>query len=112
MLSGFLWTRDFASQEVGLLSWDSQSLIHVQEDTWMQHCSRHSRRSPDHSRWFDFRFHQLAKSARQTKASLLAHALFRREELFKDFTIAASKSYGEALMRDTPRFRNLSNSTA
>jgi hypothetical protein len=38
----------------------------------------------------------------QTKASLLAHALSRREELFKDFTIAASKTYGEALMRDTP----------
>jgi len=43
----------------------------------------------------------------QTKASLLAHALSRREELFKDFMIAASKAYGEALMSNTPQLQEL-----
>ncbi len=43
----------------------------------------------------------------QTKASLLAHALSRREELFKDFIVAASKSYGEALTSSTPQVQEL-----
>ena len=43
----------------------------------------------------------------QTKASLLAHALSRPEELFKDFMIAASKSYGEALMSNTAQLQEL-----
>jgi len=43
----------------------------------------------------------------QTKANLLAHALSRREELFKDFIIASSKSYGGALMSSTPQLQEL-----
>ncbi len=43
----------------------------------------------------------------QTKASLLAHALSRREELFKDFIVAASRSYGEALTSSTPQLQEL-----
>jgi hypothetical protein len=43
----------------------------------------------------------------QTKANLLAHALSRREDLFRDFMIAASKSYGEALMSNTPQLQEL-----
>jgi hypothetical protein len=43
----------------------------------------------------------------QTKASLLAHALSRREDLFKDFIIAASRSYGGALMSNTPQLQEL-----
>src|SRR5262249_40081954 len=43
----------------------------------------------------------------QAKANLLAHALSRREELFKDFMIAASKAYGEALTSNTPQLQEL-----
>jgi hypothetical protein len=43
----------------------------------------------------------------QTKASLLAHALSRREELFKDFIVLASRSYGGALMSSTPQLQEL-----
>ncbi len=43
----------------------------------------------------------------QTKASLLAHALSRREELFKDFIVAASRTYGEALTSSTPQLQEL-----
>ena len=43
----------------------------------------------------------------QTKAGLLTHALSRREELFKDFMIVASRSYGEALMSSTPQLQEL-----
>jgi hypothetical protein len=38
----------------------------------------------------------------RTRAGKLAHDLARREDLFKDFIIAASKAYGEALMRNEP----------
>ena len=43
----------------------------------------------------------------QTKYSSLAHALARREDLFKDFIVAASKSYGEALVSNTPQLQDL-----
>src|SRR6516164_3882880 len=43
----------------------------------------------------------------QAKANLLAHALSRREELFKDFVVAASKAYGEALTSSTPQLQEL-----
>ena len=43
----------------------------------------------------------------QTKSSLVAHALSRREELFRDFITAASKSYGGALMSSTPQLQDL-----
>jgi hypothetical protein len=43
----------------------------------------------------------------QTKASLLAHELSRHEELFKDFIVLASRSYGGALMSSTPQLQEL-----
>lgn len=43
----------------------------------------------------------------QTKASLITHALARREELFKDFIVAASRSYGEATVSSTPQVPEL-----
>ena len=43
----------------------------------------------------------------QARADHLAHSLSRREELFKDFIVAASKTYGEALMTDKPQAQEL-----
>jgi hypothetical protein len=43
----------------------------------------------------------------QAKAGQLAHNLSRREELFKEFIVAASKAYGEALMTDKPQIQEL-----
>ena len=43
----------------------------------------------------------------QVKASQIAHSLSRREELFKDFIVGASKAYGEALMSDKPQIEEL-----
>ncbi len=43
----------------------------------------------------------------QAKADQLAHNLSRREELFKEFIVAASKAYGEALMSDKPQIVEL-----
>ncbi len=43
----------------------------------------------------------------QAKADQLAHNLSRREELFKDFIVASSKAYGEALMSDKPQIDEL-----
>ena len=43
----------------------------------------------------------------QAKANQLAHHLSRREELFKDFIVAASKAYGEAVMSDKPQIQEL-----
>ena len=43
----------------------------------------------------------------QTRAERLAHGLSRREELFKDFIVAASKAYGEGLMTDKPQIQEL-----
>ena len=43
----------------------------------------------------------------QARAGQLAHNLSRREELFKDFIVAASKAYGEALMTDKPQIQEL-----
>jgi hypothetical protein len=39
----------------------------------------------------------------RARATKLAHDLSRREDLFKDFIVAASKAYGEALMRNEPQ---------
>jgi hypothetical protein len=36
-----------------------------------------------------------------------AHEVFRREELYKDFIIAASKAYGEALVSNEPQIQDL-----
>ena len=43
----------------------------------------------------------------QARADQLAHKLSRREDLFKDFIVAASKAYGEALMSDKPQIQEL-----
>jgi hypothetical protein len=43
----------------------------------------------------------------QVKAGLVTHALSRREDLFRDFMIAASKAYGEALVRSDPQIEEL-----
>jgi hypothetical protein len=43
----------------------------------------------------------------QARAGQLAHDLSRREELFADFIVAASKAYGEALMTDKPQIEEL-----
>jgi hypothetical protein len=41
------------------------------------------------------------------KAGQLAHDLSRREDLFADFIVAASKTYGEALMTNEPQIQEL-----
>ena len=43
----------------------------------------------------------------QARAGQLAHNLSRREDLFRDFIIASSKAYGEALMTDKPQIQEL-----
>ena len=43
----------------------------------------------------------------QAKAGRLAHDLSRREDLFKDFIVAASKASGEALMSHEPDIQEL-----
>ena len=43
----------------------------------------------------------------QAKAGQLAHDLSRREDLFADFIVAASKTYGEALMTNEPEIQEL-----
>jgi hypothetical protein len=41
------------------------------------------------------------------RAGLLAHELTRRQELYKDFIVAASKAYGEALVVSEPKIEEL-----
>jgi len=41
------------------------------------------------------------------RAGQLAHELARRQELYKDFIVAASKAYGEALVVNEPRIEEL-----
>jgi hypothetical protein len=43
----------------------------------------------------------------QARAAQLAHSFSHREELYKDFIVAASKAYGEALMTNTPQIEDL-----
>ena len=43
----------------------------------------------------------------QAKAGQLALNLSRREELFKDFIIAASKAYGEAIVSNEPQLQEI-----
>ena len=43
----------------------------------------------------------------RARAVKLAHDLSRREDLFKDFIVAASKAYGEALMSNEPQIQEL-----
>src|ERR1700733_6688234 len=41
------------------------------------------------------------------KAGLLAQELSRRQDLYKDFIVAASKAYGEALVVNEPKIEEL-----
>ena len=43
----------------------------------------------------------------RARAGRLAHELSSREVLFKDFIVAASKAYGEALMKNEPQIQEL-----
>jgi hypothetical protein len=43
----------------------------------------------------------------QARAERLAHDFERREELYRDFIVAASKAYGEALVRSEPQIQQL-----
>jgi hypothetical protein len=43
----------------------------------------------------------------QAKADSLVHEMSRRQELYKDFIIAASKAYGEALVSNEPQIQDL-----
>jgi hypothetical protein len=43
----------------------------------------------------------------QARAGLLAHSLSRREDLYRDFIVAASKAYGEAIISNEPQIPEL-----
>ncbi len=43
----------------------------------------------------------------QVKASQIAHEVARREDLIRDFIIAASKTYGDALVNTEPKMQEL-----
>jgi hypothetical protein len=43
----------------------------------------------------------------QTRAGQLAHEFARREDLYRDFIIAASKTYGDALVSSEPQLPEL-----
>jgi hypothetical protein len=43
----------------------------------------------------------------QVKAGQLAHEMSRRDDLYKDFILAASKAYGDAVLSDEPQMQEL-----
>jgi len=43
----------------------------------------------------------------QARAGQLAHEMSRRDDLYKDFIVAASKAYGDAVLSDEPRIQEL-----
>src|SRR5258708_12350051 len=43
----------------------------------------------------------------QARAGQLAHDLSRRDDLFKDFIVAASKAYGDAMLTNEPQMQDL-----
>jgi hypothetical protein len=43
----------------------------------------------------------------QARAGRLAHDMSRREELYKDFIVAASKAYGNAIVSNEPQIQDL-----
>jgi len=43
----------------------------------------------------------------QTRTALLAHKISQRENLFRDFIVAASKTYGEAIVSSEPQLPEL-----
>ncbi len=53
--------------------------------------------------------HDVAQPERQARAEQIRHDLGRREDLVRDFIVAASKTYGEALVTSEPRAPDLVN---
>ena len=45
----------------------------------------------------------------QARAGQVAHDLARREDLIRDFIVAASKSYGDAIVNNEPKMQELVN---
>ena len=45
----------------------------------------------------------------QARASQIAHEVSRREDLVRDFILAASKTYGDALVNNQPQMQELVN---
>ena len=43
----------------------------------------------------------------QARASQIAHEFSRREDLYRDFIVAASKAYGEAMVSNKPQIQEL-----
>ncbi len=43
----------------------------------------------------------------QMRAGLLSHEMARREELYRDFIVAASKAYGQAILSSEPQVEDL-----
>src|SRR5229473_3168080 len=43
----------------------------------------------------------------QVRAGQLAHEMSRRDDLYKDFIVAASKAYGDALLSNEPQVEEL-----
>ena len=43
----------------------------------------------------------------QARSGRLAHELSRRDELYKDFIVAASKIYGDAMLTNEPQMQDL-----
>jgi hypothetical protein len=43
----------------------------------------------------------------QARAGRLAHELSQRDDLFKDFIVAASKAYGDAMLTNEPQMQDL-----
>ncbi len=43
----------------------------------------------------------------QARAGLLAHDMSRREDLFRDFIVAASKVYGDAIVSSEPQIQEI-----
>ena len=48
-------------------------------------------------------FTTLLTQRSQARAGMLAHDLARREDLIRDFIVAASKTYGDAIVNNEPR---------
>jgi hypothetical protein len=43
----------------------------------------------------------------QARAGQVAHQILRREELYREFIVAASKAYGEAILSNEPQIQDL-----
>ena len=43
----------------------------------------------------------------QVKAAQLAHEMSRRDDLYKDFIVAASRAYGDALLSNEPQIQEI-----